>query len=202
MGGTFNPIHIGHLILGENAYEQFGLDTVLFMPSGNPPHKRNLHGTSDQQRIDMVARAIEDNDHFELSTVEMHENGYTYTRQTLEKLKVQHPDTDYYFIMGADSLLSFSEWRDPQRISELCTIVVAVRDHLPTEELDLAIEDVKRRFNADVRKLTTVNIDVSSSMIRDWVREGRSFRYYTPDSVVRYILEQHIYEETDNDRSS
>ena len=98
MGGTFDPIHMGHLILGEQSYEQFQLDKVLFMPSGNPPHKRDRAGrASDNQRVDMVRLAIEDNPHFELSLAEMHETGYTYTYRTLEELKEYNPDTDYYF---------------------------------------------------------------------------------------------------------
>ena len=106
MGGTFDPIHMGHLILGEQSYEQFQLDKVLFMPSGNPPHKRDRAGrASDNQRVDMVRLAIEDNPHFELSLAEMHETGYTYTYRTLEELKEYNPDTDYYFIIGADSFL-------------------------------------------------------------------------------------------------
>ena len=130
MGGTFDPIHMGHLILGEQSYEQFQLDKVLFMPSGNPPHKRDRAGrASDNQRVDMVRLAIEDNPHFELSLAEMHETGYTYTYRTLEELKEYNPDTDYYFIIGADSLFAFDEWMEPERICRACTLVVAVRDH-------------------------------------------------------------------------
>ena len=104
MGGTFDPIYMGHLILGEKAYEQFHLDKVLFMPSGNPPHKRNRQGrATDEQRVEMVRRAISTNPHFELSMAEMHENGYTYTYHTLELLKAENPDIDYYFIIGAYS---------------------------------------------------------------------------------------------------
>ena len=117
MGGTFDPIHMGHLILGEKAYEQFSLDQVLFMPAGNPPHKRNRAGrASDEQRVEMVRRAINGNPHFALSLIEMNEEGYTYTYRTLENLKKEHPDTDYYFIIGADSLFSFETWMEPGRI--------------------------------------------------------------------------------------
>ena len=108
MGGTFDPIHMGHLILGEKAYEQLGLDKVLFMPCGNPPHKRNRKGrATDEQRAEMVRLAIKDNPHFELSLIEMHEEGYTYTYRTLEQLNAANPDTEYYFIIGADSLYNF-----------------------------------------------------------------------------------------------
>ena len=92
MGGTFDPIHIGHLILGESAYEQFGLDRVLFMPSGNPPHKTKRHGASNSERAEMVRLAIGNNPHFELSLEEMHEQGYIYTKETLRRLRMRNPD--------------------------------------------------------------------------------------------------------------
>ena len=195
MGGTFDPIHVSHLILGEAAYEQFGLDKVLFMPSGNPPHKKGRHGASNEERVEMVRRAISGNDHFELSLEEMHEDGYTYTRLTLERLRKENPDTEYYFIMGADSLLSFDTWRDPDQISKLCVIVVAVRDHLPTEELDRCIALTSEKYDADIRKLSTVNMDISSHQIREWISEGRSCRYYLPDPVLDYIAQEKIYQE-------
>lgn len=132
MGGTFDPIHVGHLILGEKAYEQLGLDKILFMPAGNPPHKRNRKGrASDEQRVEMVNLAIQGNPHFELSLIEMNAEGFTYTYCTLETLKKQNPDTDYYFIIGADSLYNFATWMEPARICQACTIVVATRDHVP-----------------------------------------------------------------------
>ncbi|MFR6272961.1 MAG: nicotinate-nucleotide adenylyltransferase [Blautia sp.] len=130
MGGTFDPIHIGHLILGETAYEQFDLDQVLFMPAGNPPHKRNrLHRATDEQRSEMVRRAIASNPHFSLSLEEMNEDGFTYTYRTLERLRAEHPDTDYFFILGADSLFDFDKWREPGRICRACTVVAATRNH-------------------------------------------------------------------------
>ena len=193
MGGTFDPIHIGHLILGESAYEQFGLDRVLFMPSGRPPHKIGRQGASNSQRCEMVRLAVRDNPHFELSLQEMHDEGYTYTRHTLEQLCAENPDTGYYFIMGADSLLSFDTWRDPQRICELCTLVVAVRDHLPMEELSRKIEEVCERYHANIETLSTLNMDVSSHHLREWISQGRSCRYYLPEQVRGYIQEQHIY---------
>ncbi len=194
MGGTFDPIHVGHLILGESAYEQFGLDEVLFMPSGNPPHKTDrAGGASNEERVQMVRTAIADNPHFVLSLEEMHELGYIYTSKTLERLTQAHEDTDYYFIMGADSLFSFDTWHEPQRICELCTIVAAVRDHVPYEDLSKHIEVMKEKYHADIRLLVTPNIDVSSHQIREWVREGRSCRYYLHDSTREYIAERKLY---------
>ena len=194
MGGTFDPIHVGHLILGESAYQQFGLERVLFMPSGNPPHKQDRKGrASNEERVEMVRRAIETNVHFELSLEEMHEQGYNYTRETLERLKSVHADTDYYFIMGADSLLSFETWKNPEEICRLCVLVVAVRDHLPQERLDAQIARLSETFRADIRKLESPNIDISSRMVRGWVAQERSCRYYLPDRVLDYIEERGIY---------
>ena len=194
MGGTFDPIHMGHLILGEQSFEQLHLDKVLFMPSGNPPHKRDRAGrASDDQRVDMVRLAIEDNPHFELSLAEMHETGYTYTYRTLEELKEQNPDTDYYFIIGADSLFTFDEWKEPARICRTCTLVVAVRDHASSDELNQEIKRLSAEYEGHFTLLDTMNIDVSSHQIRSWVSEGKSLKYYVPDPVISYMKENGIY---------
>lgn len=194
MGGTFDPIHMGHLILGEQSFEQLHLDKVLFMPAGNPPHKRNRAGrASDGQRVDMVRLAIEDNPHFELSLAEMHETGYTYTYRTLEELKEQNPDTDYYFIIGADSLFTFDEWKEPARICRACTLIVAVRDHASSDELNQEIKRLSAEYEGHFTLLDTMNIDVSSHQIRSWVSEGKSLKYYVPDPVISYMKENGIY---------
>lgn len=194
MGGTFDPIHIGHLILGENAYLQFGLDSVLFMPSGNPPHKRGRTGrASTQERVDMVRLAIADNPHFELSLIETHDQGYTYTKETLLRLTKENLDTDYYFIMGADSLFSFDSWLEPGEICRLATLVVAVRNHIHAEELDRQILYLKEKYQARIEKLDTPNIDISSGTLRGWVQEGKSLRYYVKDEVIDYIRQRNLY---------
>lgn len=195
MGGTFDPIHIGHLILGEKAYEQLQLDKVWFMPSGNPPHKKNRAGrASDDQRVEMVRRAISPNPHFELSLTEMHENGYTYTYHTLETLKEKNKDTDYYFIIGADSLFNFETWMEPGRICQACTLVVAVRNHTSIEKLSREMLRLSEKYRGSFLKLDTTNMDISSEMLRQWIREDKSIRYYVPDSVISYIEKQQIYQ--------
>ena len=194
MGGTFDPIHIGHLILGENAYRQFHLDSVLFMPCGNPPHKAFRPGCAQtDQRVEMVRKAICGNPHFELSLTEMHENGYTYTYHTLEMMKKQNPDTDYYFIIGADSLYDFDSWMNPDRICQNCILVVAVRNHTSVAELDREMERLSLKYKGTFLRLDTMNIDISSKTIRDWIKEKKSIRYYVADQVISYIEENHIY---------
>lgn len=193
LGGTFDPIHIGHLILAESAWQQFSLDTVLVMPSGNPPHKRNRDGASNAQRVDMVRLAIASNPHLTLSLEEMHESGYIYTKETLRRLRQRHPDTEYYFIIGADSLLAFDSWNGPQEICDQCVLTVAVRDSMDKGTLEKAIQCARDKYHADIRKLESPNLDISSSSIRAWVREGRSVRYYLPEPVYSYIVEKEIY---------
>ncbi len=193
MGGTFDPIHMGHLILGEEAYQQFHLEKVLFMPSGNPPHKKNREGASNEQRVEMVQRAIASNPHFELSLEEMHEDGYVYTRLTLGRLREQNPDTDYYFIMGMDSLLSFDTWNGPQEICRQCILVAAVRNSMKREMLDLKSRELAKKYSADIRTLDTPNIDIASHDIRSWCRKGRSIRYFVPDRVRDYIISEGLY---------
>lgn len=196
MGGTFDPIHIGHLILGEAAYEQFGLDEVWFMPAGNPPHKRNRIGrASDEQRVEMVRRAISSNPHFVLSLEEMNEDGYSYTYRTLERLNAQYTQSEFYFIIGADSLFDFDTWREPQRIADACKIVVATRNQISPEVFESVLNQRREQFHGSFLKLDTPNLDISSQIIRSWIKEHQTVRYYLPESVRNYIIDQRIYED-------
>ncbi len=196
MGGTFDPIHIGHLILGENAYQQFDLDYVLFMPSGNPPHKTQREGrATTEQRVDMVAKAIADNPHFVLSLAEIHDEGYNYTKETLTRLTKENPDTDYYFIMGADSLFSFDEWKEPEGICRLCTILVAVRNGVDMARFQEKMKELSEKYQGTFMTLDTPNIEISSEELRSHISQKRSLKYYMPDSVAEYIRENHLYQQ-------
>lgn len=195
MGGTFDPIHIGHLILGEKAYRQFGLDQIRFMPAGNPPHKQHREGrATDEQRVEMVRRAIGNNPHFALSLEEMNADGYSYTYRTLERLKAQNPDEEYYFIIGADSLLDFDGWMEPARICAAAKLLVAGRNHVERGRLERQMEYLGEKYGGDFQLLDIPNLDISSKMLRKWVGESETFRYYVPDCVYSYIMEQKIYQ--------
>ena len=195
MGGTFDPIHIGHLILAECAYEQFQLDTVLFLPSGNPPHKpERKDGATDQERLDMVALAIQDNPHFSLDSEEMYRSGFTYTYETLRLMKERHPEEEYYFIIGADSLMAFDTWRNPEQICENCVLLAAVRDRMDTASMEQKIDELHRSMGAEIYLLQSPNIDISSTKLRKSYRNHQSIRYFVPERVLDYIRENHIYE--------
>ena len=195
MGGTFDPIHVGHLVLAETAYEQYGLDKVWFMPSGNPPHKRNRAGrATDEQRISMAELAIEGNDHFALSTEDMQPEGYSYTYLLLERLQAKNPDTEFYFIIGGDSLFDFDTWKEPAKICKNAKLLVAGRNQVAKEQVEEQMQALSKRYSGEFLLLDVPNLDISSNMLRTRTKEQKSIRYYVPDAVGSYIKEQQLYQ--------
>lgn len=193
MGGTFDPIHIGHLMLAEQAYDKFELDKVLIMPAGNPPHKDHEVSALTKHRVQMTRLAIEGNKHFELSTIEVERTGYTYTYETLENLKKENPDAEYYFILGADSLMEIHKWREPEKIFQCATVLVAARYNLESKELNNKIKEVAKEYQGKLYLLDTPNIDLSSTLIRTLVSAGKSIKYYVSGDVERYIYKNKLY---------
>ena len=194
MGGTFDPIHNGHLTLAQKAYEQFSLDKILFMPSGNSYMKKNV--LDAQRRAHMVEIAIKDNPNFELSLIEVQRSGNTYTSDTLEILKTNNPDTHYYFIIGADSLFQIESWKYPKRIFDLATLICAVRDDYNMD----AIKEKGKSLSESGAKIVFLDmpkIEISSSNIREWVRHNIPISEYVPLEIAKYIKEEHLYYEKD-----
>lgn len=198
MGGTFNPIHFGHLILAETAYEEIGLDRILFMPSKNPPHKDSTEVISEEHRLKMVELAVQGNPHFQLSTIELDREGTTYTVDTLAQLTKENPNTDYYFIMGADSLIKLETWKNCQGVLDLCTVVVAGRDDLKTEDIQLKIQYYKDKYGARIITLNMPSYELSSGFLRDRISKGKSIQYYVPEKVKDYILSNFLYMSNSN----
>lgn len=195
LGGTFNPIHIGHLILAENTYSALNLDKIIFMPSGVSYLKDQKTIVSAEHRINMVKTAIKDNDHFELSTMETDRGGNTYTYETLNALKTQNTQDELYFIGGADTLMGIESWKCPDLIFKNAHLVIAPRDFMKSEALYEKAEDLKERFSADIIILDTPNVEISSSLIRDKIKNRQSARYYLPVGVAEYIMENKLYED-------
>jgi nicotinate-nucleotide adenylyltransferase len=193
MGGTFNPIHNGHLFLAEHAFEQAGLDYVLFMPTMNPPHKTGIDIASAEHRINMVKSGIKSNPHFVISDIELNRPGITYTSDTLKALKENEPDTDYYFIVGADSLMMMDAWMEPQTVFRLSTIIVGGRGQFSYEQLDEQIRHLENTYDGKIILLDMPHMDISSENIRDRVNKGKSIRYYVPDEVASYINMNGLY---------
>lgn len=191
MGGTFDPIHLGHMLIAENAYETFDLNEVLFIPSGNSYMKDNV--TNVQTRVDMTGISIEDNSHFAMSTIEAERPGPSYTFETLSELKDKHPDNEYYFIVGADSFVKMDTWKNPEIIFSKAVILVAERIGNSSSEVTAKMEEYQKRFNADVRHLPINCIDISSTNIRKRVKEGKSIRYMVHYKVIEFINKKHLY---------
>mgnify|MGYP001078771811 CR=1 FL=1 len=194
IGGTFNPIHNGHLLIAENALDQYRLDKVYFIPTGPSPHKEDALIAPPGMRCDMIQRAISDHSGFEISTIETDSVEKSYTYRTLEKLTETHPENAFFFIMGGDSVYEFSSWKNPKRICELCTLLVAVRDGMDKRKLKECANDLRARFHAEIELLDTPNVSISSREIRERIRKGLSIRYLVPQEVQAYIKENHLYE--------
>lgn len=195
LGGTFDPIHMGHLILAETAYEKFSLDVVYIMPTGDPPHKADKHITSSHHRSNMVKIAIQGNPHLQYSGFELERDGYIYTAETLTLLTKEYPDYEYFFIIGADSLFTIETWRDTKKVFDLSVVLAAQREELIVENLDEQIKYLSDKYQARLYKLDIPNIGISSTMITNKRKAEESIKYYLPAAVEQYIYQNHLYKE-------
>lgn len=195
MGGTFNPIHNGHLLLAQAARESLNLDRILFMPSGNSYMKETSQILDGDTRAQMVRLALLENPYFLFSDLELKREGATYTCDTLAILKAQNPQTQYYFILGEDNLLTLKCWKNPAFILQNCVIAGAVRASEDNSRIKKAAELLKKEYQADIRILPTRRIDISSSEIRERLKNGQSVRYMLPERVYDYIQKKRLYRE-------
>lgn len=197
MGGTFDPVHNGHLMLADTAYRQFDLDQVWFLPNGNPPHKKEENiGTDARHRSRMVALAIQGRDYCRLEEYEVRRREVSCSYQTLEHFRKQYPEDEFYFIIGADSLFAIETWVHPERIFPACVILAACRDdHDSLEEMKAQIEHLKKVYpKARIQLLRSPLIPVSSSEIRRKIQAGLSIAEEVPEEVEAYIKEEELYE--------
>jgi nicotinate-nucleotide adenylyltransferase len=186
LGGTFDPVHIGHLILAESAREGLGLDKVLFVPAGDPWRKASREVTPAKHRLRMVELAIAANEAFSVDAIEIERKGPSYTVETLQELRARFPEAEMYFLLGEDALADLPHWRDPAGIARLARIAVAPRIG-GGEAVDLP-------FPRDrVLRIDMPHIGISSTWMRERAEKGLSLRYLTPASVVEYILENRLY---------
>jgi nicotinate-nucleotide adenylyltransferase len=191
LGGTFDPIHIGHLIVAEEARIKLGLAEVLFVPAGEPWLKQDRDITPAVHRVEMVRRAIADNPAFKLSTLEVDRSGPSYTVDTLEALQDQlSSETSLFFILGRDTLAELPFWKEPRKVIQLCQLVVPPRlGSRNLRHLEEAIPGLRER----VIQLDMPVIGISSSGIRQRIARGLSIRYLVPPGVEEYIVEQGVY---------
>lgn len=193
LGGTFNPIHFGHLLLAESARDQLQLDKVLFIPTGTNPYKRDIEDVGVEHRYNMTKLAIASNPYFEISKMEMEREGVTYTVDTLKELDEIYENTDFYFISGADIIFQIHQWKDAKIVLKKLRIVTTFRPGYDGKCLTKRIIELNENYGANITNLDTLEIDVSSSEIRSRLKKGHSIRYLLPQSVLKYIYENNLY---------
>ncbi|RDB60480.1 nicotinic acid mononucleotide adenylyltransferase [Gordonibacter sp. 28C] len=197
MGGTFDPIHIGHLATAEQAREAYGLDAVVFVPAGNPVFKKHRRVTPAVDRLALCRLAVASNPAFCVSALEIERGGDTYTVDTLRELRAHYPaNVELFFITGADAVAHIVKWRESAAIADLAHLIAVTRPgYALTAERKREIED---EGSFDVSYLEVTALAISSSDLRARLREGRSIRYLTMQSVRDYILEHGLYGEADD----
>lgn len=191
-GGTFDPIHLGHLMTAEVVRDYFHLDQIVFIPAAEPPHKA-LDGVSEaRHRYHMTELAIAGNPHFAISDIEMHRKGPSYSRDTLaELLKRYDHNREYFFIVGADSVVNLHTWRRPHELLEMCHFIGASRPGCLPD-----MRKLQTQFGtlaAKIHCLETPELEISSTDIRQRVRDGKTIRYLVPDAVAEYIYAEKLY---------
>lgn len=193
MGGTFDPIHNGHLMLGKAALAQYALDEVWFMPNGNPPHKENITAPI-AARCKMTELAIENTMEFRLELYEAGQRGISYSFETMEHFHKTRKSDKFYFIIGADSLFMIESWVKPERIFPVCTLLAACRDEISTpEKMKRQIRHLEESYGAEIGILKAPLMPVSSHELREWIRAGRDFTDYVPEKVAEYIKKEGLY---------
>lgn len=195
MGGTFDPVHYGHLVTAEGARCEFGLEQVLFLPSGVPPHKRKKRVSDSEHRYMMTVLATLTNPYFEVSRLDIDRTGVSYTIDTLKILGEQYgPETELFFITGADAIFEIMNWKGADKLLKLAHFIAATRPGFSLEELPLAtqqwVDEHRDRFHV----LKVPAMAISSTDIRERVRLGHSIRYLVPEQVDHYILRQGLYQ--------
>lgn len=196
MGGTFNPIHMGHMQLAEWAKDEVGLDEVWLIPAGISYMKSEQEVAPAKDRLRMTELAVRENSSLRCLDLEIRREGYTYSYETLEELTHAYPGDEFYFILGADCLFTLENWKYPQRLMGCCRLIAAVRDNASMEEMTGKKAELERRFGGEILLVPFLRTSMSSTQIRERIRQGKSVRYLVPDSVLGYMEKNGLYQRT------
>ncbi len=199
LGGSFDPIHYGHLLLAEVCLEELSLDSVWFIPAATAPHKSDAVGATAVERQEMVELAIGGHPCFSCSSMEIERGGLSYTVETLSEIASEHPQATLYLLMGADSLSDLPGWRDPQRICQLAIPVVAARPGQPAVDFT-ALEEIASAERVEQARQAVVSmpqLELSSRDLRERAARTQSLRYRTPRAVEQYIAANQLYRQLD-----
>ena len=199
MGGTFDPVHYGHLVTAETARAQFNFDKVIFIPSGCPPHKIGQKITEARHRYLMTALAVSTNVYFEVNSIEIERQGHSYTFDTVFQLKEKYgSEWELYFITGADAVLEILTWKNIRRLIEICTFVAATRPGFDLSVLDNKLEQISTMAKDKFLTFEVPALSISSTDIRQRVVDGKPTKYLLPESVEQYIDTNNLYKEKED----
>ncbi len=191
LGSAFNPPHLGHLALAQEALWQLGLAEVILVPTGEAPHKRIAEDPGRDARMEMTRLAAADDDRFSVSSLEVDREGPSYTYETLEALAAERADTELVFVMGADAAVGLESWRRPERVTELAGLAVARRSGVSDAEVAATMRSLGCEGRATLLEMP--QFGVSSSAVRERAAQGRPLRYLVPDAVAELIEAKGIY---------
>lgn len=191
LGSAFNPPHLGHLALAQEALWQLGLDEVILVPTGHAPHKRIAEDPGREARMEMTRLAAADDSRFSVSALEVEREGPSYTYETLGALAEERPDRKLVFVMGADAAVGLESWRQPERVVELASLAVARRAGVSDPEVAAVMRSLGCEGRATMLEMP--QFGVSSSAVRERASQGRPLRYLVPDAVAAFIEERGIY---------
>jgi len=194
MGGTFDPIHFGHLVIAEQIRCEYNLEKIIFVPAGIPPHKTYLNVSDSKHRYFMTLLATITNPYFEVSKIEIENNEISYTINTMKKLKdMVHKDTELFFITGADAICDLDTWKDVAGLLSLSSFIAATRPGLDSAYVGRKINELQEKYNTTIRRVSVPALAISSTDIRNKVKDKQSIKYLLPESVEYYILKHKLY---------
>jgi len=193
LGGTFDPVHYGHLFIAEYALHEFALDKIIFIPAARPPHKDNQGISSSEHRVNMLRLALENQSSYLLSTIEIEREGYSYTIDTIRDLIQQNPDTEFYFIMGMDAFIDLPSWKEPHELLRLCKFIVFYRPFSSSPGVGGAATNETFCIGDKIYFLYFPGIFISSSLIRARLKENKPVQHMLPRKVMDYIKDKGLY---------
>jgi nicotinate-nucleotide adenylyltransferase len=193
-GGTFDPVHNGHLVIAAAIKEKYYLDKVIFIPTGNPPHKKGMNVTDAEHRYNMLCSAVSSKTDFEVSRIEIDRIGLTFTVDTLTELKKMYGNgSEFFFITGADVVHDLLSWRDFEKVFTMCEFITTLRPGFEKSSLLEVINSLKLKYNLKISFFEIPLIDISSTMIREKVNKNHSINKLVPESVEKYIADNNLY---------
>ncbi len=192
MGGSFNPIHQGHLVVANEVLSIYNLDEIIFVPAGNPPHKNGLK-TSPWDRYFMTQLATMSNEKFTVSDIEIKKTEKSYTLNTLMQFKEMYPDTEFYFITGTDAVIDLPNWHEPKKLLSLCKFIAVSRPGTEKEIIETKIKEIRESLNGHIELMQVPMLQISSTDIRERFKNGISSKYLLPEPVEQYIIKNNLY---------